>query len=252
MAAAISLPFHSIPFPFPSGPISRLLLWEARRQWRARRRRRRCCTPNACTRSSLAAAIVRNVVHDGDDDISHLTGTIAGPADSPYEGGTFLIDIRLPSEPPPTPPGVASVLILVFWLAGEYPFEPPKTHFITKVWHPNISSQNGAICLDILKDQWSTALTLRTALLSLQALLSSPVPDDPQDAVVAQQYLHDYPAFVATARYWTETFAKSTSTGMEEKVQKLVEMGFPEDLVRSTLKSVDGDENMALEKLCSG
>lgn len=53
--------------------------------------------------------------------------------------------------------------------------------------HPNISSQNGAICLDILKDQWSPALTLKTALLSLQALLSTPEPDDPQDAVVAQQ-----------------------------------------------------------------
>jgi hypothetical protein len=41
--------------------------------------------------------------------------------------------------------------------------------------------------LDILKDQWSPALTLKTALLSLQALLSTPEPDDPQDAVVAQQ-----------------------------------------------------------------
>jgi ubiquitin-protein ligase len=46
--------------------------------------------------------------------------------------------------------------------------------------HPNVSSANGAICLDILKDQWSPALTLKTALLSLQALLASPVPDDPQ------------------------------------------------------------------------
>lgn len=53
--------------------------------------------------------------------------------------------------------------------------------------HPNISSQSGAICLDILKDQWSPALTLKTALLSVQALLSAPAPDDPQDAVVAQQ-----------------------------------------------------------------
>lgn len=43
-----------------------------------------------------------------------------------------------------------------------------------------MSSQNGAICLDILKDQWSPALTLKTALLSIQALLSSPEPDDPQ------------------------------------------------------------------------
>lgn len=52
--------------------------------------------------------------------------------------------------------------------------------FVTKVWHPNVSSANGAICLDILKDQWSPALTLKTALLSLQALLSSPEPADPQ------------------------------------------------------------------------
>lgn len=43
--------------------------------------------------------------------------------------------------------------------------------------------------MDILKDQWSPALTLKTALLSLQALLSAPEPDDPQDAVVAQQVL---------------------------------------------------------------
>jgi ubiquitin-conjugating enzyme (huntingtin interacting protein 2) len=62
----------------------------------------------------------------------------------------------------------------------QYPFVPPKMRFKSKVWHPNVSSANGAICLDILKDQWSPALTLKTALLSLQALLSSPQPDDPQ------------------------------------------------------------------------
>ncbi|KAL0380253.1 UNVERIFIED_CONTAM: Ubiquitin-conjugating enzyme E2 27 [Sesamum angustifolium] len=92
---------------------------------------------------------------------------------------------------------------------------------------------------------------LKTALLSVQALLSAPEPDDPQDAVVAQQYLRDYQTFVGTARYWTEAFAMISSLGVEEKVQKLVEMGFPEALVRSTLESVGGDENLALEKLCS-
>ena len=95
------------------------------------------------------------------DDLGHLVGTLQGPEDSPYEGGVFKVDIKIPDS---------------------YPFEPPKMKFTTKVWHPNISSQTGAICLDILKDEWSPALTLKTALLSLQALLCSPEPDDPQDA----------------------------------------------------------------------
>ncbi|CAI9113165.1 OLC1v1013716C2 [Oldenlandia corymbosa var. corymbosa] len=131
------------------------------------------------------------------DSLTHLVGTIPGPLGTPYEGGTFKIDIIL---------------------TDGYPFEPPKMKFVTKVWHPNISSQSGAICLDILKDQWSPALTLKTALLSIQALLSAPEPGDPQDAVVAQQYLKEYPTFVSTARYWTEAFAKESSLGVAEKV----------------------------------
>ncbi|OWM90613.1 ubiquitin-conjugating enzyme E2 27 [Punica granatum] len=164
------------------------------------------------------------------DNLTRLLGTIPGPTGTPYEGGTFQIDITLPDA---------------------YPFQPPKMQFATKVWHPNISSQSGAICLDILKDQWSPALTLKTALLSVQALLSAPEPNDPQDAVVAQQYHKDYQTFVSTARYWTEAFAKTSSLGVEEKVKQLVEMGFPEPIVRSALEAVGGDENLALERLCS-
>ncbi|CAN0904219.1 Ubiquitin-conjugating enzyme E2 27 [Linum grandiflorum] len=180
-----------------------------------------------CSRDIQASGIK---VSPNSDSLASLVGTIPGPIGTPYEGGSFQIDISLPDG---------------------YPFEPPRMKFVTKVWHPNISSQSGAICLDILKDQWSPALTLKTALLSVQALLSAPEPDDPQDAVVAQQYLKDYQTFVGTARYWTETFAKVSSLGVEEKVQKLVEMGFPETVVRSTLDSVGGDENLALERLCS-
>ncbi|KAK4436820.1 Ubiquitin-conjugating enzyme E2 27 [Sesamum alatum] len=181
-----------------------------------------------CNRDFQVSGI--KVTPKGEANLAHLLGTIPGPIGTPYEGGTFKIDITLPDG---------------------YPFEPPKMKFATKVWHPNISSQSGAICLDILKDQWSPALTLKTALLSIQALLSAPEPDDPQDAVVAQQYLRDYQTFLGTARYWTEAFAMISSLGVEEKVQKLVEMGFPEDLVRTTLENVGGDENLALEKLCS-
>ncbi|XP_073296676.1 ubiquitin-conjugating enzyme E2 27-like isoform X1 [Primulina huaijiensis] len=182
-----------------------------------------------CNRDFEVSGI--NVVPKSEVNLTHFLGTIPGPLGTPYEGGTFKIDIVL---------------------TDGYPFEPPKMKFITKVWHPNISSQSGAICLDILKDQWSPALTLKTALLSIQALLSTPEPDDPQDAVVARQYLKEYRTFLCTSRYWTEAFAMTSSLDVEEKVKKLVEMGFPETLVRSALESVGGDENLALEKLCSG
>ena len=73
--------------------------------------------------------------------------------------------------------------------------------FDTKIWHPNISSVTGAICLDILKNEWTPALTIRTALISLQALLCSPEPNDPQDAEVAKQYKGNKALFDATAKY---------------------------------------------------
>lgn len=50
-------------------------------------------------------------------------------------------------------------------------------------------------------------MTLRTVLLSLQALLAAAEPDDPQDAVVAQQYKDNNPIFQRTARHWTTVYA---------------------------------------------
>ncbi len=65
---------------------------------------------------------------------------------------------------------------LELFLTEEYPMQPPKVRFLTKIYHPNIDKL-GRICLDILKDKWSAALQMRSVLLSIQALLSSPNPD---------------------------------------------------------------------------
>lgn len=43
-------------------------------------------------------------------------------------------------------------------------------------------------------------MTLRTVLLSLQALLAAAEPDDPQDAVVANQFRENYEMFCKTAK----------------------------------------------------
>jgi ubiquitin-conjugating enzyme (huntingtin interacting protein 2) len=120
----------------------------------------------------------------------------------------------------------------------------------TRIWHPNISSESGAICLDILKNEWSPALTIRTALISLQALMSAPEPDDPQDAVVASQYKKNIEEYQSTAKYWTETYASGNSE--DEAIKKLVEMGFEVEQCKEALKKFGGDENKALDSLLAG
>lgn len=92
-----------------------------------------------------------------------------GPSNSPYAGGVFFLDIHF---------------------SQDYPFKPPKITFRTKIYHCNISSA-GAICLDILKDNWSPALTISKVLLSICSLLTDANPNDPLVANIAQQYLHD-------------------------------------------------------------
>lgn len=120
--------------------------------------------------------------------------------------------------------------------------------FDTKIWHPNISSQTGAICLDVLGKEWSPALTIRTALLSIQALLSAPEPDDPQDAEVANMYKTDRTLFTQTAKFWTETYAQKTN--VEDKIKNLVEMtGMPEAQVKAALDKHKGDETAAANEL---
>lgn len=118
--------------------------------------------------------------------------------------------------------------------------------FDTKIWHPNVSSVTGAICLDILKNEWTPALTIRTALISLQALMCSPVPDDPQDAEVASQYKNDYNAFKKTAKSWTENYAKNQA---EKKVKEISDMGFSQEDAKLALQKMGFDVEKAVDYL---
>jgi len=134
-----------------------------------------------------------------DDSPFHLKGTFPGPEGTPYEGGTYDVDIIIPDS---------------------YPFQPVKMKFITKVYHPNVSSASGAICLDILKDAWSPVLTLKSTLISLQSLLCSPEPSDPQDAEVAKHYTTSRSSFEDTARYWAEIYAGASPRAGAKPGQK--------------------------------
>uniref|UniRef100_A0A7N0U682 UBC core domain-containing protein n=1 Tax=Kalanchoe fedtschenkoi TaxID=63787 RepID=A0A7N0U682_KALFE len=111
--------------------------------------------------------------------------TIIGPNDSPYAGGVFIAAIHFPPD---------------------YPFKPPKVAFRTRVFHPNINS-NGNICLDILKEQWSPALTISKVLLSICSLLTDPNPDDPLVPEIAHMCKTDRVKYESMARSWTQEYA---------------------------------------------
>lgn len=139
-----------------------------------------------------------------EENLRYFDVTIHGPISSPYEGGIFRLELFLPED---------------------YPMVPPKIRFLTKIYHPNID-RLGRICLDVLKStffkiiisiarartnfslgNWSPALQIRTILLSIQALLGAPNPDDPLANDVAERWKTDEAAAIQTAKEWTTTHA---------------------------------------------
>uniref|UniRef100_A0A3Q2QXA7 E2 ubiquitin-conjugating enzyme n=1 Tax=Fundulus heteroclitus TaxID=8078 RepID=A0A3Q2QXA7_FUNHE len=119
------------------------------------------------------------------DNIYEWRSTILGPPGSVYEGGVFFLDIAF------TP---------------DYPFKPPKVTFRTRIYHCNINSQ-GVICLDILKDNWSPALTISKVLLSICSLLTDCNPADPLVGSIATQYLTNRAEHDRIAKQWTKRYA---------------------------------------------
>ena len=119
------------------------------------------------------------------EDMYNWQASIMGPPDSPYQGGVFFLTIKFPSD---------------------YPFKPPKVAFTTRIYHPNINA-NGAICLDILKDQWSPALTISKVLLSISSLLTDPNPDDPFVPDIANIFKTDKKLYEKNAKEWTKKYA---------------------------------------------
>ena len=119
------------------------------------------------------------------DDMYEWQASILGPTSSPYEGGLFWLKINFPKD---------------------YPFKPPSISFLTKLYHPNIAP-SGAICIDILKEQWSPALTISKVLLCICSLLDDPNPDDPLVPENADIVKKDREKYNKTAKDWTMLYA---------------------------------------------
>lgn len=118
--------------------------------------------------SELASLMMENVVgvsaFPAGDDLRTWKGTITGSENTVFAGMRFH-------------------LLLSF--SSDYPYAPPQVRFLTRCFHPNVDFASGAICLDILKEQWSSTYTVKTILLSIQSLLGEPNNESPLNGYAA-------------------------------------------------------------------
>ena len=123
---------------------------------------------------------------DSDDKLL-WKAIIKGPPDSPYEGGNFHLTIHLPQE---------------------YPNKPPVVKFHARVFHPNISTGSGTVCLYMLEREWSPEYKISGVLLAIYCLLTNPNPDDAFDDHMARLYKENRVEYNRRARLWTQRYAR--------------------------------------------
>ena len=168
------------------------------------------------------------------NSMNDLTGKILGPAGTPYEGGKYQIRFLIPDN---------------------YPFSPPKVYFTTKIWHPNVSTVNGVVCMNILNNGWTTSTTLGIVMFSLRALMSAPETDKLRDAgFVASQYKGDREKFNKIAQYWAYKYAGGKSTNLnvasfDDLVKRVVAMGFSKDKAIKFLSQNSFDLQATVDKI---
>ena len=108
------------------------------------------------------------------DNIFKWQGTINGAEETPYENCKFKLSMEFPRE---------------------YPHHAPKIKFTTKCYHPNIDYKTGDICLDILKEEWSSSYTIKSILISILSLLNDPNNDSPLNEEAAELWEKDINEF---------------------------------------------------------
>ena len=105
-----------------------------------------------------------------------------GPKGTPYEGGLYTIEIKFDND---------------------YPISKPLCRFITSIWHPNIMTGSGNICLDFI-NVWSPNHTILQLILSIYILLAKPNFNSPINNEAKN------PDYEIIAREYNEKFGKKS------------------------------------------
>jgi ubiquitin-protein ligase len=122
-----------------------------------------------------------------EDRMMNLDLIVDGPEGTVYEGGTFFCELRIPNA---------------------YPEKAPDIKFRTKVYHPNIESQNGRICFDMMKWNWNRTNDIKDIAEFILTVLAEPDWEATCEYEMVHQYKTDPERFAQTARDWVWRYAQ--------------------------------------------
>lgn len=134
-----------------------------------------------------------------DEVLTEIHVEIAGPENTPYDGGFFQVKLSL---------------------SDGFPHAPPKGVFLTKIFHPNIST-SGEICVNTLKKDWSHELGIAHVLQVIRCLLIVPFPESSLNDEAGKLFMESYDEYARRARLWTNIHAPKKSAAKKPELLKL-------------------------------
>ena len=122
------------------------------------------------------------------NNIFHWEISLAGPVDTPYAGGLFILTSDFPVG---------------------YPKKKPEVRFKNKIYHLNVSPSTGHICISTLNDWEKTKVkpSFVDVISSIFALFYDQNPKSPYSGEMAREYESNRAEFNRKAKEWTKKYA---------------------------------------------